>query len=111
MNLETLRAYCLRKPGKVSEDLPFGPEVLVFRAGGKIFLLALIQNVPLEVNLKCEPGLALELRDRYDAVPDSEVLKMVDHSFELVAGSVPKKYAAKAGAAKPRPARRKSPRK
>jgi len=62
------------------------------------------------VNLKCEPDLALDLRDRYEQVqpgyhmnkkhwntveidseiPDAEVRKMIDHSYELVAKSLPK---------------------
>ncbi len=38
MNIETLREYCLSKPG-AEETLPFGPDTLVFKVSGKIFLL------------------------------------------------------------------------
>ena len=38
MNIETLRDYCLSKPG-AEETLPFGPDTLVFKVNGKAFLL------------------------------------------------------------------------
>ena len=58
MRLEELRTYCLAKPW-VTEDLPFGPDVLVFRVGGKIFALTDIERIPSVVNLKCEPERAI----------------------------------------------------
>jgi predicted DNA-binding protein (MmcQ/YjbR family) len=77
----------------------------VFKVGGKMFALAALDEVPTTVNLKCDPDLALELRDRYEQVtpgyhmnkkhwntieieggiPDSEVRNMIDHSYDLVA--------------------------
>ena len=65
MNIESLRDYCLAKPF-VTEELPFGPETLVFKVGGKIFLLVgLDQMDDLRFNVKCDPEYALELRSRY----------------------------------------------
>src|SRR5438132_285728 len=104
MNLEQFREYCLSRPG-ATEGTPFGPDVLVFKVGGKMFALASLDEVPARVNLKCDPDLALELRDRYEQVrpgyhmnkkhwntveiesgiPDAEILKMIDHSYDLVA--------------------------
>ena len=109
MDLESFREYCLRKPG-ATEGTPFGPDVLVFKVGGKIFALASLDDVPARANLKCDPDLALELRDRYEQVtagyhmnkkhwntveiesgiPDIELRKMIDHSYELVVNSLPK---------------------
>src|SRR5256884_9905121 len=109
MDLAEFREYCLTKPG-ASEETPFGPDVLVFKVGGKMFALAALEEVPTTVNLKCDPDLALDLRDRYEQVrpgyhmnkkhwntidieagiPDSEVRKMIDHSYELVVKSLPK---------------------
>ncbi|HAI76151.1 MAG TPA: MmcQ-like protein [Microscillaceae bacterium] len=66
MNLEIFRDFCLSLP-RVEETLPFGPEVLVFKIMGKIFALANIDDFQ-SVNLKCEPSIALELRDTYQAV-------------------------------------------
>lgn len=109
MDLAQLREYCLRKD-RVTERTPFGPDVLVFKVGGKMFALAALDEVPTRVNLKCDPDLALELRDRYEEVrpgyhmnkkhwntveieggiPDPELRKMIDHSYDLVAKSLPK---------------------
>ena len=107
MDLELFREYCLSKPG-ATEDMPFGEDVLVFRVGGKMFALVALDEVPPRVNLKCDLDLALELRDRYEQVtpgyhmnkkhwntiesgiPITELRKMIDHSYELVAKSLPR---------------------
>lgn len=109
MTLEDLQAYCARKKG-VSWDTPFGPDVLVFRVMGKMFALAPI-GVFDTVNLKCDPERAIELRERYEGitpgyhmnkqhwntldvtgiVPEKLLLELVDHSYELVRASLPKK--------------------
>jgi len=103
MDLAQFREYCLSKP-RATEGTPFGPDVLVFKVGGKMFALAALDEVPVAANLKCDPDLALELRDRYEQVqpgyhmnkkhwntveidsgiPDTELRKMIDHSYELV---------------------------
>jgi predicted DNA-binding protein (MmcQ/YjbR family) len=110
MDLEKFREYCLAKRA-VTEGTPFGETVLVFKVSGKIFALASLDEIPAKANLKCDPDLALELRDRYEQVqpgyhmnkkhwntveiesgiPDTELRKMVDHSYELVVKSLPKK--------------------
>jgi len=103
MDLAQFREYCLSKP-RATEDTPFGPDVLVFKVSDKMFALAALDEVPTTVNLKCDPDLALELRDRYEqvtpgyhmnkkhwntvgiegGVPDPELRKMIDHSYDLV---------------------------
>jgi predicted DNA-binding protein (MmcQ/YjbR family) len=110
MDLETLRDYCLRKKG-TDEAFPFGESVMVLRVAGKMFALIGIENVPLTINLKCEPELAVELRDRYDAVRpgyhmnkklwntvvidgsirEREILEMIDHSYDEVVKTLKKK--------------------
>ena len=110
MNPEIFREYCLAKP-QASEGTPFGETVLVFKVAGKIFALLSLDEVPMRANLKCDPDLALELRDRYEqvlpgyhmnkkhwntvelgtGVPDVELRKMIDHSYELVVKSLPRK--------------------
>src|SRR5204862_3153549 len=110
MDLEEFREYCLAKGG-VTEGTPFGETVLVFKVAGKIFALAALDEVPATVNLKCDPDLALELRDRYEevrpgyhmnkkhwntvelsgGVPETEVQKMIDHSYQLVVESLSRK--------------------
>ena len=104
MDLETIREHCFGKRGRITEGLPFGEDVLVFKVHGKIFLLANLSSHPLTVNLKCDPGLALDLRERFDAVkpgyhmnkkywntvvldgtiPAKDLFKMIDHSYEQV---------------------------
>ena len=74
-----------------------------------MFALAALDDLPTTVNLKCDPDLALDFRDRYEQVtpgyhmnkkhwntveidtgiPDAELRKMIDHSYELVAKSLP----------------------
>lgn len=111
MDIEIFRNYCLSKKG-VTEGLPFGPDTLVFKIMGKMFALASLDEVPLRVNLKCDPERALSLREEY---PDwilpgyhmnkmhwntlvldgflqkSIVFALVDHSYDLVLLSLPKK--------------------
>jgi predicted DNA-binding protein (MmcQ/YjbR family) len=116
MDLAAFREYCLTRPG-AREETPFGPDVLVYKVGGKMFALAPLDEVPPTVNLKCDPDLALDLRDRYEQVrpgyhmnkkhwntveiesgiPDVDLQKMIDHSYDLVIRSLPKSKA-KAGA-------------
>ncbi|HWY39460.1 MAG TPA: MmcQ/YjbR family DNA-binding protein [Chthoniobacterales bacterium] len=117
MDLAKFREYCLSKPN-ATESAPFGPDVLVFKVSGKIFALASLDDIPARANLKCDPDFALELRDRYEQVrpgyhmnkkhwntidiesgiPDSEIRKMIDHSYDLVAmkasgsGASPKRH-------------------
>lgn len=50
------------------ECTPFGPEVLVYKVGGKLFALVGWQNLPPTVNLKCDPERAVELRERFAAI-------------------------------------------
>jgi len=121
MDLAAFREYCLAKPG-ASEGTPFGETVVVFKVAGKMFALAALDEIPTTVNLKCDPDLALELRDRYEqvrpgyhmnkkhwntveleaGVPAAEVRKMIDHSYDLVVKSLPKGKARKGGSASPK---------
>jgi predicted DNA-binding protein (MmcQ/YjbR family) len=102
MNIEDIRAFCIRKPG-VTEGFPFGEDTLVFKVNGKIFALANLSG-DLSLNLKCDPAYALELRERYSSVapgyhmnkkhwntvqidgtvPDREIFSWIDHSYNLV---------------------------
>src|SRR6202040_2727735 len=106
MDLAQFREYCLSKP-RATEGTPFGPDVLVFKVGGKMFALASLDEVPPRANLKCDPDLALDLRDRYEQVtpgyhmnkkhwntveidggiPGAELYKRIDQPYELVVAS------------------------
>ncbi len=67
MTLVQLREFLLSQPG-ATEDIPFGPEILVYRIAGKMFALVDWQAEPLSINLKCEPELALLLREIHPEV-------------------------------------------
>ena len=67
MNLEELRNYCISKNG-VEETLPFGPDTLVYKVMGKVFLLTGIEYNPIQFNIKCDPEKAIELREQFSCV-------------------------------------------
>jgi len=110
MDAVELRQWCLAYPGAV-EEFPFAPELSVFKVGGKIFALSSLPRTPLEVSVKCEPELAVELRDSYDAIrpgyhlnkrhwntitldgslPDQLVRDLIEDSYDLVANALPKR--------------------
>jgi predicted DNA-binding protein (MmcQ/YjbR family) len=109
MNVEELRDHCLQLKG-VTEDLPFGEDTLVFRIGSKIFLLVGLSEGD-RFNVKCDPELAEELREQHPevkpgfhmnkkhwntvymngALSRKQLCEMVDHSYNLVLKSLPKK--------------------
>jgi predicted DNA-binding protein (MmcQ/YjbR family) len=109
MNVETLREYCLSKPG-VEESLPFDESTLVFKVGGKMFALFSLDD-ELSINLKCDPERAIELRENHSAIipgyhmnkkhwntlmidgslPDKLIFELIDHSYNLVFNSLPAK--------------------
>ncbi len=110
MNLEKAIAHCLGKKA-AEETTPFGPEVLVYKVGGKLFALTDPHEFPAKMNLKCDPERSLELRDLHEAVqpgyhmnkkhwntitldgslPSKLIQELIDHSYDLVVASLPKK--------------------
>lgn len=109
MTLETIKIYCLSKPGAL-EDFPFDFTTMTFKVGNKIFGLTDINEEPLRLALKCEPMYAQTLREDYDAIipgyhlnkqhwntlildgtiPDKLIKELIDHSYELVYKSLTK---------------------
>jgi predicted DNA-binding protein (MmcQ/YjbR family) len=107
---DSLRRWCLTRPSAV-EEFPFGPETSVFKVGGKMFALTALDARPLKVSLKCEPALAEALRAEHSAVrpgyhlnkrhwitvtlddslPDELLLGLIEDSYELVVGGLPKR--------------------
>ncbi|MFZ4102550.1 MAG: MmcQ/YjbR family DNA-binding protein [Sphingobacterium thalpophilum] len=108
MNIESLRDYCLSKPG-VTESFPFGEETLVFKLRDKIFLLCGLEN-PCRFNVKCDPEKAISLREEYEEVQpgyhmnkthwntvymngrvsETRLKEMIDHSYDLILKNLPK---------------------
>lgn len=113
MNFDTFHAHCLAKPG-VEETFPFDKVTLVFKVMGKMFALTGLEREVFSINLKCDPDWALELRERYPEVqpgfhmskthwntvlvegdiPADLVVKMIDHSYDLVVKGLSKKLKA-----------------
>lgn len=87
-----------------TEELPFGPDALVFKVIGKMFALIAWQKTPLTISLKCEPNHAMALRAMFPSVkpgyhfnkehwntvtldgslPEDEIIEMINHSYDLV---------------------------
>ncbi len=104
MDIEIIRDHCIGLKG-VEECFPFGDDTLVFKAGGKIFALVNLDG-DLSINLKCDPALAIELRERYSSVipgyhmnkkhwntvyidgtiPDKEIFEWINNSYKLITG-------------------------
>jgi predicted DNA-binding protein (MmcQ/YjbR family) len=105
MNQEEIREYCISKPG-VSEGFPFNDTALVFKVAGKMFALLDLSEDSKGLTLKCEPGLAIELREQFPdvtpayhfnkkhwntiyldgTIPDKELFAWIDHSYDLITG-------------------------
>jgi len=103
-----LRRWCLAQPGAV-EDFPFGPGPSVFKVGGKMFAISALDRAPLEVSVKCEPELAVQLRVAYAAIrpgyhlnkrhwntvimdgslPETMVKNLIEDSYDLVVSGLP----------------------
>lgn len=110
MNIEEFRAYCLTKKG-ITEEFPFDEHTLVFKVMGKMFALVPLERLPSQVNLKCDPERAVELRELHDGViipgyhmskihwntimleqvPPRLICELVDHSYDLVVAKFTKK--------------------
>ncbi len=109
MNLEEFRDHCLSKKG-VTEETPFGPEVLVYKVLGKMFSSTGIDRIPPSANLKCDPDKAIQLRNEYKSIlpgyhmnklhwntiileselDDRFIKELIDHSYNLVVSGLPK---------------------
>ena len=90
MNIETLQEYCLSKPG-AEETLPFGPDTLVYKVDGKAFLLVGPDSEDLRFNVKCPPGMAIELRESFPCVLPGFHMNKKHWNTIVVDGSVAEK--------------------
>lgn len=112
MEIEDIRSYALAKPG-AEESFPFGTETLVFKVGGKIFMLMGLDKQPLFINLKADPDNSESLRERYpqvvpawhmnkthwnsvfpEGLKPSLIKELIDNSYQLIFKSLTKKWQA-----------------
>jgi len=109
MDFNKLDTYLLSKKG-ATVDYPFDEKVRVYRVMNKMFALT-TEDLPLEVNLKCDPVYALELRSIYNSirggyhmnkkhwntltadgdVDDELFFELIDHSYDLIVSKLTKK--------------------
>jgi predicted DNA-binding protein (MmcQ/YjbR family) len=110
MNIEQVREYCLSLPG-VTEDSPYGPDMIVYRIEGKIFLHLPLEYADPRISIKLLPEEGQELRERYDAIraayhlnkvhwndilientfPTDQIKEWILKSYNLVLSRLPKK--------------------
>ena len=109
MNIEEFREYCIAKKA-VIEQLPFGPDTLVYKVMGKMFALTPLESETFKVSLKCDPAKSIELRDEFDYIvgafhmnkmhwntingelcPTKQLKELIDHSFDLVVFGFPRR--------------------
>ena len=64
MNVEEIREYCPAKH-TVTEGFPFNDTALAFKVAGKMFALLDLSEESRGIRLKCDPELAIELREQY----------------------------------------------
>ena len=69
MSIEDIRNYCLGLP-YVAETLPFDDDTIVYKVGGKWFAVIDLMHSD-RVVVKCDPNLAIELRDMHDEVTEA----------------------------------------
>ena len=105
MDHKTVEAYILTMPN-ARLDYPFGEGVAVYKVGDKMFALIEEKSDPVHLSLKCDPQLAVTLRERYESVLPGqhlnkkhwntllltgqlsweEVQDLIRHSYNLVCG-------------------------
>ncbi|WP_312765830.1 MmcQ/YjbR family DNA-binding protein [Epilithonimonas sp.] len=109
MEIEEIRDYCLHKKG-ITESFPFDNETLVFKVGGKMFLLISLEKHPETFAAKADPEWSEELRENHPQISGAYhmnkthwnsvtceglkkelILKLIDHSYNLVFDSLTKK--------------------
>jgi predicted DNA-binding protein (MmcQ/YjbR family) len=114
MTRDDVLAICLGLPA-AEETFPFGEEVAVIKVGGKMFALVPLSEASGSVNLKCDPGRALELREAYagirpgyhqnkrhwntvdldGSVEDEVVRGLIEDSYDLVVAGLTRAVRAK----------------
>lgn len=109
MDLESIREFCLSKPG-VTESFPFDEDTLVFKVGGKMFSLVPLEKIPRVMSVKTDPAWSVELREKhsgisgayhmnkkhwnsleYEDLPRDLVWELLDHAYQLVFNTLTKK--------------------
>ncbi|HEY2707636.1 MAG TPA: MmcQ/YjbR family DNA-binding protein [Caulobacteraceae bacterium] len=117
LELAAVHAYLTAKPS-MTASRPFGPEHVVYKIGGKMFAIVADKD-PVRMTLKCDPVLSEIVRGQYaaiipgyhtdkrhwitidqdEALPDAEVIRLIDHAYDQVRGKLTRKIKAELAAA------------
>ena len=108
MDTEWIRKFCMKLP-YTTEQVLWGGD-LVFKIGGKMFAVTVLEPGPLCLSFKCTPENFAELTERPgivpapysaryhwvalesdDALPAAEIKRLIAESYELVLAKLPKK--------------------
>src|ERR1700688_3688402 len=108
MNVDWVRAHCLTLP-HTTEEILWGDD-LVFKIGGKMYAAAVMVPHKIAMSFKCTPEVFAELVERAaiipapcsarnpwvavereDALPRTEIKRLISRSYELVVAKLPKK--------------------
>jgi predicted DNA-binding protein (MmcQ/YjbR family) len=108
MDIEWVRRYCMNLP-HATEKVQWGAD-LVFKIGGKMYAVVVLEPAPVCMSFKCTPEDFAELTERpgvipapymaraqwvalesQDALPVAEIKRLLRKSYELVVAKLPKK--------------------
>jgi predicted DNA-binding protein (MmcQ/YjbR family) len=64
---KTVEEYLLSMPN-ARLDYPFGEGVAVYKVDDKMFALIAEGKTPVSISLKCDPLLAVTLREKYESI-------------------------------------------
>jgi predicted DNA-binding protein (MmcQ/YjbR family) len=108
MNIEWVRKFCMSLP-HTTEKVQWGGD-LVFKVGGKMYAVTVLDVAPVCMSFKCTPEEFAELVERpgiipapysaryhwvaledEDALPVAEIKRLIRQSYDLVFAKLPKK--------------------
>jgi predicted DNA-binding protein (MmcQ/YjbR family) len=123
MDIEWIRQFCLSLP-HTTETVLWGDD-LVFKIGGKMYTVAVLEPAKVWLSFKCSPEVFAELVEREgiipapysarqhwvalqtaDALPRAEIKRLVREAYDLIVAKLPKKTQATLSAAKTKTSRR-----
>jgi predicted DNA-binding protein (MmcQ/YjbR family) len=85
---KTVEDYILSMPN-ARLDYPFGEGVGVYKVNDKMFALISEDKKPLQISLKCDPQLAVTLRDKYETVLEGYHLNKKHWNTIILSGQLP----------------------
>lgn len=106
MTHKEVEDYLLSMPN-ARLDYPFGENTAVYKAKDKMFAIIQENKDPVQLSLKCDPQLAITLREKYETVMPGyhlnkkhwntivltgqlswdEIKDLIRHSYDLVVNS------------------------